>query len=437
MQNQRSVRPFTARSVAAFPPPTGGALQIDYWDAAVRGFGLRVNAGGRRTWFVRYRQGKRRPRLVLGTFPVLSLADARERARGYLRDASDGNDPAAAKQARTDAQTFAELAVEYLERHAKKHKRSWKEDERIIKAELLPSWKHIRVEDLARPQIRALIEAIADRPAPIMANRTLALVSRMLNFALRRDWIEANPAALIEKPGKETSRERTLTEEEIRELWAALGETVRSDDTGRPLARLNAAMNEAFKLRLLTAQRGGEVFTMRWQDIDIDGGWWTIPGSVAKNEQPHRVPLTQPALDILKARRSAARTDAVWVFENKRGSNIGARGKKAASYLSLGDGHRNDKRTLQRKGGRTLPGLSFTFQGHDLRRTAASGMAAAGVRREHISKVLNHVDGGPRATSVYDRYAYDVEKREALEAWARRLDSIVHDRASNVIAFTR
>jgi integrase len=430
-------RTLTAKNVKTLPAPPSGSKtrQIDYWDEVEEGLGVRVSAT-HRGYVVRYRVDGRRRRLALDAVDRMSLAEARKRAGEIARAAKDGIDTSAEKQERREASTFPELATEYLERHAKKQKRSWKEDERIINAELLPHWTHVKVRELTRREIRRVIEAIADRPAPIMANRTLALVSKMLNFALRRDWIEANPAALIEKPGKETSRERTLTDVEVRELWAALSETSRTTEDGQRIARLNATMADAFKMRLLTAQRGGEVFRMRWADVDLTGGWWTVPAAFSKNKEAHRVPLPAAARDILTVRRSAAREDAAWVFENVRGSNIAARGKKAAAFLSRGDEHKQDRRTRTRKSTRVLPGLSFAFQGHDLRRTAASGMAAAGVPRDHISKVLNHVDGGPRATAVYDRHHYDREKRAALDAWARRLDAIINgSKAADVLPF--
>jgi integrase len=429
---------FTARSIAAIPVPATG--QVDHWDTAVQGFGLRVSSNGRKAWCVRYRvEGERllRRLTLKPPFPTLSLADAREQARKALRQAADGIDPATKKQERRAEGSFGELATEYLERHAKPGKRSWKEDQRIIESELLSKdgadWRHVKVRDIKRPMIRRVFEAITDRGAPVMANRVLALISKMLNFALSRDWIEANPAALITK-NRETSRGRVLNDDELRELWAGLGETARFDPFGRGVARLNATLNDAFKMRIYTGQRGGEVFRMRWQDVDLDAAWWDIPGEFTKNGEFHRVPLIPAAVDLLKARAAIARPGAVWVFEHVTRSkipgrefgNVAARGKKAASFLSRGDAHLVNKRARGRQRPPVLPGLSFEFQGHDLRRTVATNMTKAGVHRDDVSKVMNHVDRGPRATKVYDRYEYDREKRAALETWASRLDEILH-----------
>jgi integrase len=156
---------------------------------------------------------------------------------------------------------------------------------------------------------------------------------------------------------------------------------------------------------------------MRWRDVDLEVGWWTIPGEVAKNGRAHRVPLVPEAIAIIKAQqkhvnapqtpaddesRDEANTDFVFVGI---GASVRDRAKKAPSRIARV--------------------LNIQFRGHDLRRTAATKMAEAGVPRHHISAVLNHVEGGARVTRVYDRYSYDAEKRKALETWARTLQSIV------------
>jgi len=154
---------------------------------------------------------------------------------------------------------------------------------------------------------------------------------------------------------------------------------------------------------------------MRWADVDLDAGWWSIPGALAKNGRPHRVPLVERAIEILKARRQRAEDDAKFVFENRPGAgSIAHRGKKAASILSRS--------------------LSFTFRAHDLRRTAATRMAGAGVTHEHIARVLNHVQAGPVATRVYDRHSYDAEKLAALERWSSRLTAIIEKKSAKVIS---
>ena len=124
---------------------------------------------------------------------------------------------------------------------------------------------------------------------------------------MERDRIEANPALRIAKPGAEKSRDPVLTRDELRELWPALHETAAAGADGEPLTRLSATLNDAFLVMLLTAQRCGEVCRMRWVDVDLVTGWWTVPGETSKNGDPHRVPLTDATLRILEGTRGRRR----------------------------------------------------------------------------------------------------------------------------------
>ncbi|HEY0874460.1 MAG TPA: tyrosine-type recombinase/integrase [Vicinamibacterales bacterium] len=421
------VHHLTDRTIAALPVPSESERQRDYWDDVLRGFGVRVSYGGKRAFVVRYRVGRRLRRLTIGPYPVKSLADARKEARSIIGQAADGDDPAQTKQEQLKGELFRDLATAYVEMAEKRH-RSWREEKRIIDKDLLPVLGFRRLADIRRRDVRELVEAIArKRDAPIMANRTLGVLCRMFNFALDREWIEANPASRIPEPGEEKSRDRVLSDEELRELWAVLESLAKdyeeeADDSRQKVrpakARVTPATAQAFQVQLLTAQRPGETCKMRWADVDLESGWWTIPAPIAKNGRAHRVPLTKPVIEILERRRELAGDSAKIVFENRRGAgSIAHRAKKAASILCRG--------------------LSFEFRAHDLRRTASTGMAEAGVPRDHIAKVLNHVEGGPAATRVYDRYAYDKEKRDALERWARRLQAIIEGKTAKVMSIRR
>ena len=358
----------------------------------------------------------------------MSLQLARKRARSAQASIDDGHDPAgerqAAKAERTD--TVGALAEDYLKKHARKRKRSADEDERILNADVLPAWRDKSVRDLTRRDVRALVEDVADR-APIMANRVLALVRKMLNFAVDHDWLEGNPAARVQKPAREVARERVLTDEELRRVWRVLSNPPSTTDKpapGRarakgadedPLCPISAPLAALLKVRLLTAQRGGEVMRMRWTDLDLDSKWWTIPGTDTKNGEPHRVPLTERALELIRGQQKED-DDREYVFVGQ-GASLRDRAKKAPSALARV--------------------LGIEFRGHDLRRTAATRMAEAGIPRDHIAKVLNHVEGGPRATRVYDRHTYDREKRLALETWGRALKGILEKtNDANVVSFS-
>ena len=350
------------------------------------GFGLRVSPAGRKTFIVRYRFAGRRRRVSLGGYPVVTLADARRRATQVLGEVAGGGDPAQARQDARDTPHFGDLAALYLGKHAEGKKRSWREDRRIIESELFPLWRTRRAQEIYRRDVRELLETIAERPAPIMANRVLALVRKIFNFGIAREIVEFNPCTHLERPGKERQRDRVLADDEIRVLWTRL------DDEPVEIAA-------AFRLRLVTAQRGGEVFSMRWADLDLNERWWTIPGSDTKNSLPHRVPLSDLAIEILMRLRGRSERMSAPPYVL-----AGARGKRQRSKASARLG---------------LP----DFRGHDLRRTAASRMASAGVARLVIGKILNHAERG--VTAVYDRHTYDAEKRAALDNWAQDLRAIV------------
>lgn len=418
----------------------------EYRDTIARGLIMRVLPSGLKQFSVRYRHRGKQRRAVLGVFPALSLSKARTKASRTLLEAKDGQDPAAALRAAKAPQsdTVRALAADYLKRHAKPKKRSAAEDERILDVDVLPRWGDLSVRDLSRRDVRTLIERVVDRGAPVAANRTLAVIRKMLNFAVDHDWIDANPAARISKPSREVSRERVLTDEELRRLWRLLshfpakhekpapGRKRGSVDPSDPLCPVSESMAALLKVRLLTAQRGGEVTRMRWQDVDLEAGWWTIPGNDTKNGEAHRVPLTADAVEIIKAQLPDDDDDddddcavdddkePLYVFVGRGGEQLVDRAKKAPSAIAAA--------------------LEVDFRGHDLRRTAATRMAAAGIPRDHIAKVLNHVEGGARATRVYDRHSYDAEKLTALQTWARSLTAILTHKpkaGANVVLMRR
>jgi integrase len=347
--------------------------------------------------------------------------------RIVLGDVAHGEDPAEDKQARRDAETFRGLAKSYLE-YAEQRHRSWKEAKRIIDKDLLPVFSPRLLVDIRRRDVRELVEAIARRrKAPVMANRTLGVLSRMFNFALDREWIEANPAARIPDPGEEQSRERVLSDDELRELWQRL-ETIakqteavideeRDGDDDNLVPQITRATAQAFQVQLLTAQRPGEVRAMKWADVDLGAGWWSIPAAVAKNGRPHRVPLTATAIEIIEARLKNAGEKAIVRLRESPGPGLcrPSRQEGRSHPLQIADV--------------SLPRARLAED--------ATRMAEAGVSRDHIVRVLNHVEAGPAATRVYDRYDYDAEKREALERWARRLLAIIEGKTRKVVSIGR
>jgi integrase len=291
---------------------------------------------------------------------------------------------------------FAVLAERYLREHARRKKKasSAREDERNLNRDVLPAWGSRKVTEITRRDVIALIDGIVDRGAGVHANRVLALVSKVFNFGIEKAVVELNPAHKVRKPTPELQRERVLTPEEIGKVWQAFDEEPATSGT-------------ILKLLLLTGQRPGEVKGMRWSELDLEAGWWTLPGGRqgrTKNKQVQRIPLVGEALRLLVTLREGKEQEAVHVFAGGRTG--------AAHFVGL---HKPKRRAVKRSG--------VDFQSRDLRRTLASGLGELRFDRTVIKKILNHTDGS--VTAIYDRYDYDREKREALAKWDRQVRAIV------------
>ena len=370
----------------------------------MKGFGVRIMPSGTRTFFLNYRnaQGKQR-RVKLGRLGIVTLEEARKKARRELNKVADGHDPQEARTFAHGAITFAGLAEEYIKRRCSA-KKSGSEDERMLRKDFLPLWGRKLARDIRRNDVMSVIDEIKKR-GPVTANRSLFVLGRMFNFGIDCELVESNPATRV-KPRKEKSRERFLNAEEIRLFWQRL-ENVPCE----PTTRL------ALRLILVTAQRPGEVVGLEWSEIqeDGDGAWWTIPASKAKNGLAHRVPLSPLALDLL---HSLPHADAGPVFDSLKfpGKSIERHSMSMALTRS-----------------RETFGIEERFTPHDLRRTAATQMAIMGVSSFAISKILNHQERG--VTKIYTRASYDAEKRAALDAWASKLREIIAGKKSKVDAY--
>ena len=392
---------FTVRKIDSLRAPDKG--QVDYWDAGLPGFGIRVSQGGRKSWIVMYRVGGRKRRLTLGRYPPMSLAEARKDARAVLVVAQKGGDPAHEKKVARRAESFSQLAELYIEGHAKPNKKSWRLDQKALYRDAVPRLGTFRAKDITRRDIRDMLQDIVARGAPIQANRTFEIVRRLFNWAIAEDYLTTNPCQGISKPAKENRRDRVLKEDEIRAVWQAM-------EAEQPLV---AAM---FKLRLVTAQRGGEVASMTWEDLDLATGWWTIPAERSKNGLSHRVPLSPQALAVLEGVRDQVK--------DVRDQEKDAREQDNGSpwlFPSPKPGRHMEHLVQAAKRIRERAGVEFVP--HDLRRTAASFMTGMGIPRLTVKKILNHAERD--VTATYDRHSYDQEKHHALDAWGQRLDEIL------------
>lgn len=413
-------------------------------DATVRGLELRVTPSGAKSWRLHYTRrsdGKRRV-IGLGSYPALSLKQARTKARalqGQIENDDTRADLARGTQERKRAATFGDIAAEWLTRHGEPNKspRALRDDRSMLARHILPEIGAMRAADIAKRDIIALLDTVAAKPdarggraagsrMTHRPNRVFELLRAICRWAVGRDLIQIDPTWGIPAPiKKEKPRDRELATDEIARLWRALDRTPieRRSTRGLPrgtsaLADVDIPMTRALaltlKLALVTAQRIGEVAGMSRSELDLSGdkSTWTVPGERSKNGQPNRVPLSPLAVELIRqARVLAGNSD--WLFP----------GASPANPNAPIDPHA-PTRALARA--RSAIGLD-DFRVHDLRRTAASRMAEMGISPHTISLVLNHVSArkGTVTGKVYITYSYDREKREALEAWGARLAAIV------------
>jgi integrase len=397
---------LTALSVANAKPPARG--RVEYFDAALPGFALRLTHTGSKSWTLLYRpagQHKLR-RLTLGTYPALSLADGRELARKAMHDVDKGADPVevrAAEQRQNVAGLFENVAVEFVERHCKPRNRGWRRQERDLQREFLPAWRGRQIANITRLDIIKELDRIADRASPRRANRYLALIKKLFGWAAERGFVDASPAAVVKPPGREVSRDRVLTDGELAAIWRCC------EQVGWPFGDL-------FRLLIVTGQRLGEVAAMRWESVNLGGQIWTVPAEVSKNGIANEVPLSELAIETLEG-LAPLDGHSGYIFPAQNGSGNPVSGFSRAK--------RNLDKAL------AADGDFAPWRLHDLRRTAASGMAQLSVAPHVIERVLNHVQ--PGVAGVYNRFAYLPEKREALDMWAGHIRQIVDPTAHNVI----
>jgi integrase len=273
---------------------------------------------------------------------------------------------------------------------------------------LAARWRGRRLADIRRAEIIAMLDDVVDSGRPVAANRMLAALRTLFNWAIERDLLQVNPCTGVRAPTAETSRERVLTDDEIRLLWKATG-------------RQGSSFSRFVRLLLLTGQRRDEVGRMRWSEIEDD--LWRLAGERTKNARAHAVPLSGAARDVLASLPRIAWSDYVFTTTGRTPSRNYARGKAGLDALM---------RAVAEEEGMPAP---EPWRLHDLRRTVASGMARLGINLPVIEKVLNHASGSfAGIVGVYQRYSFADEKRQALEAWAQHiLDLAGETEAENVV----
>jgi integrase len=410
------MKALTARAVLTVKPDPGKRVEIP--DAALPGFYLILQPSGAKSWALRYRYGGKPRKLTLGRYPAFGLKEARTEARKALQLLEYGADPGVVKKtAKAEAREIEETGRDkmaavvdlFIRRHAQRNRR-WRDVLAMFRREVLPKWGEKRIQDITKRDAVDLLDAIVDRGSPITANRLRAHLNTLFGWAKRRDIITASPLEGIKPPAPEKPRDRVLTDQEILWFWKAC------DKLGQPFGSL-------YQFLLLTGQRLREGAEMTESEVHDDV--WIIPAARSKNGDEHTVPLSGAAQGVLA---SLPRIRGNFRFTTTGTSPVsGFTRAKARLDRQMAD-------IASQQAGQPVEITPFTI--HDLRRTAATGIAGLRFPPHVVEAILNHKSGTRRGVAgVYNRFDYADEKRAALEAWAAHVMEIFGEDVGAVVPF--
>ncbi|MBI6628281.1 tyrosine-type recombinase/integrase [Pontibaca salina] len=382
---------LTDRGVAAIKP-TDERQQIA--DDNCKGLSLIVHRTGRKTWSIRYRVGAVHRRFTLGEYPVMGLAEARDRAREAMADAQAGLDPQGEKE-RAKADTVAAVVDEFNRFHLSKLK-SGKNALGFLNRSIVKEWGHRPVVDITKRDVSRLLLNIVASGREVTANRTFAHVRKFFNWCAEHGYLENAPTDRMKMPTKEESRDRFLTDGEIALFWAAT-------------EKMASPYRQALRLLLLTGQRHGEVVGLT--SDEVTGDLWHLPSARTKNGIAHDVPLTEAALAELASLPRIG--DSLLITTNGTSpiTNLNAKADECLALMV------------------DLAGCEIErWRPHDLRRTLETGLARLGIAESLTDRITNHMSSQPKIRRVYNRHDYAQEKREALTIWAAHITAITNPR---------
>jgi integrase len=393
---------FTSRAIAALRLPPGKD-EVILFDDALGGFGLRLRSSGASRWVYQYKLGSKQRRLTIGNYPALGLEAARKIAAELAARVRLGGDPAGDKaEARAEsAMTFERVAHQFLAaRKETLRPRSYAEVERHLAVHAKPLHRE-PLAKIDRSRIAALIAGL-----PTNKFHTHASISAFFSWAVREGYVDVNPVMATNKPPKPASRKRTLSEEELRDVWRALED----DDFG-----------DIVRLLALTGARRDEIGSLCWSEVDLEAALVRLPSDRTKNGRPFDLPLGAATLSILRTRQRDEDRDFVF-----------GRGKGGFSGWSACK-RRLDARIAALRKAEGKPVMQ-PWALHDLRRTFST-MAhdKLSVEPHHVEACLNHISGHQGGVAgVYNHALYREQKRQALNAWNDFVMRIVEGR-DNVI----
>lgn len=368
--------------------------RVELFDKKVPGFAVRATSTGVKSFVLFYRHQGNLRRVTLGRYPVLSLIEARGKAWGILNQSSRGEDPKPKKVDHAAADSFTAAVEQFARLHCAQHNRisTAKETVRLLRVNFEQPWGGRELQTISKGDINAVLDRLVEAGKGSPANHALAAIRKFFNWCVARNLLAVSPCAGITKPVTTRARDRVLDDQELKRIWHAV------DGSGIPFEPI-------VKLLLLTGQRRGEVTAMQWRELDLENRIWSIPAERTKSNRAQSLPLTTAARSILL---TIPRFSDVYVFP--------AYGREDGIFSGFG----KSKRKLDSVSGVT----GWTL--HDLRRTAATGLARLGVAPHVIERILNHTSytlGG--VAGIYNRFGYEPEMRAALDLWSSHVAKLI------------
>ena len=376
--------------------PRGDRYEV--WDTLVSNLMVTVFPSGKKTWSVRYRSDNKRVKMKLGDYPTLGLSDARRKAKDVLVSVADGENPAYEKRRKVKGNSKKRQTLEinnlldlYAQLHLSQLKTGYQA--KTFLREFARDFGNTNITDFTKQDFVGLLNEIMAAGNGTKANRVFTHVKTFFGWAIGQGFLEYSPCLHVKKPFKEKSRERFLSDQEIKWFWQATGEEL------EPFGHMA-------RLLLLTGQRLSEVCRMTEGEL-LGQDHWHLSSQRTKNETQHDIFLSDMAQDI------------VWRDERVAGSYLFS----TTGYSPVQSYDKPVKRFRSRMNdlaGADLPHWSF----HDLRRTCETGMAMLGTAQPIIDRCTNHLTGRGMSR-IYNQYQYKQEKTEAWQRWADHVKGLV------------
>src|SRR5262249_49663384 len=377
---------LTAKSIAGLQLPVGKTDHIA-WDDDIPGFGLRMRAGGNRSYVFQFKLGGRQRRMALGTVTAIDIGQARETAKDLYAKVRLGQDPAGAKaEAKVRAaETFEAVSRRFLD-YQSKHLRpgSYTEVQRHLLKYAAPL-HGLLLTKIQRRDIASVIMSVAETSGTVTSNRLRTTLGGLFTWAMQNGLAEINPVNGTARGGRERSRERVLSIDELHLIWSHL-------DGGHYAA--------VMRLLVLTGQRASEIADLRWSEIH--GDTIVLPPERTKNGRAHLVPLSAPARAVLEAQPHRVGRDLIFGIGEGGFNGWHIRKQKLDAAIKVATGKALEAWTT-----------------HDIRRSVVTGMAEIGIAPHVIEAVVNHVSGHKNGVAgIYNRARYHDEMCAALQRWA-------------------